>query len=391
MGKLQLCPVDWSIPALTFPTMDEEAVAYSWREGVRRRGDGPSLSDENEEEFFSMFLDAEKLNAQLREASETESSCASAGAGAGPRPRHHHSHSMDASSSFDAEQLLGAPSVEGMSTVEAKKAMSNAKLAELALVDPKKAKRIWANRQSAARSKERKMRYISELERKVQTLHAEATTLSTQLALLHRDTAGLSTENSELKMRLQNVEQQIHLQDALNDALKSELQRLKMATSHMGNTVGGMMNLIGPPPPHSFGGNQPMFHIQGQAAMQPLHQMQQIHPQHQQPLLHPLQLQAQQLLLQQQASAAPPPNPKMKRAISAPNQWIGGWCGCLLKENVTNSCRFFGFENFWGLQVRMSVEGKCYQLMQILRIVFFVLIWGLFIVDSWSLLVTGKF
>ncbi|VAI74569.1 unnamed protein product [Triticum turgidum subsp. durum] len=73
--------------------------------------------------------------------------------------------------------------------------------------------RIWANRQSAARSKERKMRYISELERKVQTLHAEATTLSTQLALLHRDTAGLSTENSELKMRLQNVEQQIHLQD----------------------------------------------------------------------------------------------------------------------------------------------------------------------------------
>uniref|UniRef100_M8BYD1 Transcription factor RF2a n=1 Tax=Aegilops tauschii TaxID=37682 RepID=M8BYD1_AEGTA len=189
----------------------------------------------------------------------------------------------------------------------------------------KGAKRIWANRQSAARSKERKMRYISELERKVQTLHAEATTLSTQLALLHRDTAGLSTKNSELKMRLQNVQQQIHLQDALNDALKSELQRLKMATSHMGNTVGGMMNLIGPPPPHSVGGNQPMFHIQGQAAMQPLHQMQQIHPQHQQPLLHPLQLQAQQLLLQQQASAAPPPNPKMKRAISAPNQWIGGW------------------------------------------------------------------
>ncbi|KAM3190084.1 hypothetical protein ACQJBY_068356 [Aegilops geniculata] len=282
-------------------------------------GDGPSLSDENEEELFSMFLDAEKLNAQLREASETESSCASAGAGTGPRPRHHHSHSMDASSPFDAEQLLGTPAVEGMSTVEAKKAMSNA------LVDPKKAKRIWANRQSAARSKERKMRYISELERKVQTLHAEATTLSTQLALLHRDTAGLSTENSELKMRLQNVEQQIHLQDALNDALKSELQRLKMATSQMGNAVGGMMNLIGPPLPHSFGGNQPMFHIQGQAAMQPLHQMQQIHPQHQQQLLHPLQLQAQQLLLQQQASALPPPNPKMKRAISAPNQWIGGW------------------------------------------------------------------
>jgi len=44
--------------------------------------------------------------------------------------------------------------------------------------------RIWANRQSAARSKERKMRYIAELERKVQTLQTEATTLSAQLALL---------------------------------------------------------------------------------------------------------------------------------------------------------------------------------------------------------------
>lgn len=44
--------------------------------------------------------------------------------------------------------------------------------------------RIWANRQSAARSKERKTRYIFELERKVQTLQTEATTLSAQLTLL---------------------------------------------------------------------------------------------------------------------------------------------------------------------------------------------------------------
>lgn len=44
--------------------------------------------------------------------------------------------------------------------------------------------RILANRQSAARSKERKARYISELERKVQTLQTEATTLSAQLTLI---------------------------------------------------------------------------------------------------------------------------------------------------------------------------------------------------------------
>lgn len=44
--------------------------------------------------------------------------------------------------------------------------------------------RILANRQSAARSKERKMRYITELEHKVQTLQTEATTLSAQLTML---------------------------------------------------------------------------------------------------------------------------------------------------------------------------------------------------------------
>ncbi|XP_068467925.1 bZIP transcription factor 29-like isoform X2 [Phaseolus vulgaris] len=96
---------------------------------------------------------------------------------------------------------------------ELKKIMANEKLAEIALTDPKRAKRILANRQSAARSKERKMRYISELEHKVQTLQTEATTLSAQLTLLQRDSAGLTNQNSELKFRLQSMEQQAKLRD----------------------------------------------------------------------------------------------------------------------------------------------------------------------------------
>jgi predicted nucleic acid-binding Zn-ribbon protein len=43
---------------------------------------------------------------------------------------------------------------------------------------------VLANRQSAARSKERRMRYIAELEHKVQILQTEATTLSAQLTHL---------------------------------------------------------------------------------------------------------------------------------------------------------------------------------------------------------------
>ncbi|PIM98457.1 hypothetical protein CDL12_24561 [Handroanthus impetiginosus] len=138
-------------------------------------------------------------------------------------PRHRHSNSMDGYSS--------ATSSEVDST--AKKAMAADRLAELALIDPKRAKRILANRQSAARSKERKIRYTNELERKVQTLQTEATTLSAQITLLQRDTSGLTAENKELKIKLQAMEQQAHLRDALNEALRNELQRLKIAAGHI--------------------------------------------------------------------------------------------------------------------------------------------------------------
>ncbi|XP_051134949.1 bZIP transcription factor 29 [Andrographis paniculata] len=116
---------------------------------------------------------------------------------------------------------------------ELKKIMANEKLAEIALNDPKRAKRILANRQSAARSKERKMRYITELEHKVQTLQTEATTLSAQLTLLQRDSAGLTSQNNELKFRLQAMEQQAQLRDALNEALTAEVQRLKLASGEL--------------------------------------------------------------------------------------------------------------------------------------------------------------
>ncbi|KAJ6817178.1 putative transcription factor VIP1 [Iris pallida] len=124
----------------------------------------------------------------------------------------------------------------------AKKAMAADKLAELSLLDPKRAKRILANRQSAARSKERKVRYTGELERKVQTLQTEATTLSAQLTLLQRDTTGLTAENRELKLRLQAMEQQAHLREALNDALKEEVHRLKIATGQIPTMNGNAFN-----------------------------------------------------------------------------------------------------------------------------------------------------
>ncbi|GAV57099.1 LOW QUALITY PROTEIN: bZIP_2 domain-containing protein, partial [Cephalotus follicularis] len=99
---------------------------------------------------------------------------------------------------------------------ELQQIMENDKLSEIAVSDPKNAKRILANRLSAARSKEQKMHYISELEYKVQTLQKEATTLFAQVTMLQRDSARLTNENSELKFHLQAMEQQARLKDGVD-------------------------------------------------------------------------------------------------------------------------------------------------------------------------------
>lgn len=172
----------------------------------------------------------------------------------GIRPGQHlHSGSMDgAPNTFSLEFGNGE-----FSGAELKKIMANEKLQEIAMTDPKRAKRILANRQSAARSKERKMRYIAELEHKVQTLQTEATSLSAQLTMLQRDSAGLTSQNNELKFRLQAMEQQAQLRDALNEALTTEVQRLKLVTAELGdphrlsNSLKQQMQL-----------NPHMFHLQ---------------------------------------------------------------------------------------------------------------------------------
>uniref|UniRef100_A0A0A9DCM7 Uncharacterized protein n=1 Tax=Arundo donax TaxID=35708 RepID=A0A0A9DCM7_ARUDO len=52
---------------------------------------------------------------------------------------------------------------------------------------------------------------------------------------MQRDTSGLTTENRELKLRLQAMEEQAKLRDALNDALREEVQRLKIAAGQAPN------------------------------------------------------------------------------------------------------------------------------------------------------------
>lgn len=309
---------------LTLP----DDISFDSDLGVVGGFEGPSFSDETEEDLFSMYLDMDKFNSSSATSTFQAGEPSSGGVqGSGGltaqaesfvpssserRVRHQHSQSMDGSTTIKPEML------EETSATDAKKAMSAAKIAELALVDPKRAKRILANRQSAARSKERKMRYIAELERKVQTLQTEATSLSAQLTLLQRDTSCLTAENSELRLRLQTMEQQVHLQDALNDALKEEIQHLKAVTGQNLANGGPMMNF-----PPSFGSNQ-QFYSQNQAmnTMLTAQQFQQLQiqshkQQHQFQQQHLHQLQQQQLHQQQQEQHLPQTtDPKTRSSMS---------------------------------------------------------------------------
>ncbi|KAI4319760.1 hypothetical protein MLD38_033322 [Melastoma candidum] len=95
------------------------------------------------------------------------------------------------------------------------------------IVDPKRVKRILANRQSAQRSRVRKLQYISELERSVSTLQAEVSVLSPRVAFLDHQRLLLNVDNSALKQRIAALAQDKIFKDAHQDALKREIERLR--------------------------------------------------------------------------------------------------------------------------------------------------------------------
>jgi len=142
---------------LTLP----DDISFDSDLGVVGGADGPSFSDEAEEDLLSMYLDMDKFNSssatstfQMGEPSSAMGASGSASASGAatssaeniavgtherPRVRHQHSQSMDGSTTIKPELLVSGS--EDLSAADSKKAMSAAKLAELALIDPKRAKR----------------------------------------------------------------------------------------------------------------------------------------------------------------------------------------------------------------------------------------------------------
>ncbi|KAJ9182955.1 hypothetical protein P3X46_006883 [Hevea brasiliensis] len=95
------------------------------------------------------------------------------------------------------------------------------------IIDPKRVKRILANRQSAQRSRVRKLQYISELELSVTTLQTEVSALSPRVAFLDHQRLVLNVDNSALKQRIAALAQEKIFKDAHQEALKKEIERLQ--------------------------------------------------------------------------------------------------------------------------------------------------------------------
>ncbi|XP_071717311.1 basic leucine zipper 34-like [Rutidosis leptorrhynchoides] len=177
------------------------------RRSGSRNGDG-GAPDFDEEQFMNMFIDDENGTGPTVSCSNPSS------------PSDHNSLNEqqqqieEEESSWKSETQFN-PNATVMDNSSDK------------IFDPKRIKRILANRQSAQRSRVRKLQYISELERSVNSLQAEVSVLSPRVAYLDHQRLVLNVDNSVLKQRIAALAQDKIFKDAHQEALKGEIERLK--------------------------------------------------------------------------------------------------------------------------------------------------------------------
>ncbi|CAO2206104.1 unnamed protein product [Urochloa humidicola] len=97
-------------------------------------------------------------------------------------------------------------------------------LQELVNVDPKRVKRMLSNRMYAAKRKASKDVHIRELECRVETLERKRKTSCAALQLIQRQRAELEAQHKELRMTMQEMEQQGMLKDAVSEKLQAQIQ-----------------------------------------------------------------------------------------------------------------------------------------------------------------------
>ncbi|KAJ4890891.1 Basic-leucine zipper (bZIP) transcription factor family protein [Raphanus sativus] len=219
-----------SLPPLV-PSKPLERSISGGREVSAFRG----RTSESEYDIIRAYMEEEMESGRGTTRKKTNGGSGGEGI-ASPTCGHYRSVSLDSCflgrPSSNSGEGEGAYSVEfgdcEFSPDEIERITADEKLAEIVVAEPKRVKRILANRLSAARSKERKMLYTAELEHKVHTLQRENAALSAHVTHLHGHSTGLQNQNSELRFRLQAMEQQAHLRNALSEKLTEEVQRLRL-------------------------------------------------------------------------------------------------------------------------------------------------------------------
>lgn len=104
---------------------------------------------------------------------------------------------------------------------------------ELMSMDIKRMKRVMANRLSAARSKERKVKYVHELEAKLQQLRSSIAQSSIQVKILETDVIDLEAENMGLIKRLEVGHAKSQQQQSLIQELAQQVEGLSAELPHI--------------------------------------------------------------------------------------------------------------------------------------------------------------
>ncbi|WOG91774.1 hypothetical protein DCAR_0311025 [Daucus carota subsp. sativus] len=171
----------------------------------------------DEEQFMAMFTDDEAVDLTVICSSPSS-------------PSHHNCNIED-----DQQMQLGNGFRSG-STLDGQNAAGDG----VATIDnyndrnfdSRRVKRILANRQSAQRSRVRKLQYISELEHGVNSLQAEISVLSPRVAFLDHQRLVLNVDNSVLRQRIAALSQDKIFKDGHQEALKMEIERLRQVFNY---------------------------------------------------------------------------------------------------------------------------------------------------------------
>ncbi|KAL6616084.1 hypothetical protein ACP70R_038354 [Stipagrostis hirtigluma subsp. patula] len=200
----------------------------------------------DDDQLMSMFPDEGGASAPGSENGGSSGSD-SDGAGGGDKQRAAAAPSGATGNGCCDEERSEAAAAQAPATGQAAGAVSS----ETELIrDPKRVKRILANRQSAQRSRVRKLQYISELERSVTTLQNEVSVLSPRVAFLDQQRTILTVGNSHLKQRIAALAQDKIFKDAHQEALRKEIERLRQVyeQQNLKMAAGAQASDHGPPP-----------------------------------------------------------------------------------------------------------------------------------------------